>query len=92
MLFSNNGKFSRSLSPVELNAIYYTAGYIIHILMRKHSKESDVVEYLSEMVEGGDVYVLSDDKEFHSLVTYQSKANRGGLVVVSDICYDIFSA
>ena len=45
MPLSNNGKFSRSLSPVELNAIYYTAGYIIHKLTRRHSKESDVVDH-----------------------------------------------
>ena len=74
----------RVLSTVELNAIKYTAGYVIRKLMQKYASCEAITKCLREMVEGGEADVPSSDAEFHCLTSiYQSKVNRGGLISVS---------
>ena len=79
--------YRREFTSVELNTINYTAGYVIHKLLKKYSKGTKVtiVNCLMEMVEGGQLDLPSENESYHETVQlYQSKVNRGGLVAVSE--------
>ena len=84
---------SRSLTPVELNAIAYTSGYVIHKLY-KEAKDTSVVEALAEMLECGQMAkeaVPSDDAAFFRMVTtYLGKADRGGLAWLPEPVIQLF--
>ena len=85
--------YRREFTSVELNAINYTAGYVIHKLLKKYSKGTKVtiVNCLMEMVEGGQLDLPSENESYHETVQlYQSKVNRGGLVAVSENVMNFF--
>ena len=43
---------SRRLTTVELNAITYTSGYVIHKLQKQHEYDRDVSGALTDLLEG----------------------------------------
>ena len=85
---------SRSLNPVELNAIAYTSGYVIHKMLKLYVEDKEMTESLAEVIEGGrvdSVSMASDDEDFYAMATtYQSKADRGGLIWLPEAILRVF--
>ena len=84
----------REFSPVEENAIYYAAGYIIRKLLQKFrvsgNKHPSFVEALLNMIIE-DVHAVECSDGFLDYVkTWTTSTDRGGLVKVTDDAYLAF--
>ena len=76
----------KQLSDNDRRAIYYVAGYIIRSVAEKYSrlKKSDLVEELYK--------VVSDECEDASYADWTVMQSRGGLLYVSNSCFELFCA
>ena len=89
--------FTRDLSLVEENAIYYAAGYVIHKLIRKYNqmdsrKSKEFVHTLNDMP-GEDPVSIEAHSTYMDYVTVWTKINdRGGLMHVSLNTFHCFKA
>ena len=90
---------ARDFSPVEENAIYYAAGYVIQKLLQKHMQKSDdksmaFVGILLTMVEKDIVGDMSKDTStyLNYVKTWTCINDRGGLRHVSNDTYRLFMA
>ena len=89
--------FTRDLSLVEENAIYYAAGYVIHKLIRKYNqmdsrKSKEFVHTLNDML-GEDPVSIEAHSTYMDYVTVWTKINdRGGLMHVSLNTFHCFKA
>ena len=86
----------RILSPIEENAIRYTAGYVIHKLENKYSakKKKENIECATALkIMGTKLQQTEEPVPQEDMSTkWTNLVNRGGLLLVKDHVYDLFLA